>query len=124
MRGTVERILGPDYDVTWVADGEQLVEECNRSKPDVMIVDISMPKMSGIEALRALRARGASLPPTVICSMHRERRVVEEAMQAGAQGYVYKASAPFDLMDAVEAARENRQFLSREVDPVPVRKPH
>lgn len=115
MQEAVEQILGPEFDVKRVADGEELVEEVSRSKPDVMIVDISMPKMSGLEALRALRERGDSLPPTVVCSMHRESALVEEALSAGARGYVYKAKAPFDLQDAIEAVLAGRRFVSAEV---------
>ncbi len=115
MQSAVERILGPAYDVTRVADGKALIEELKRSKPDVMIVDISMPGMSGLDALRALQRRGESLPPTVICSMHRDPSILEEALRAGATGYVYKARAPFELPEAIEAALENRRFVSREV---------
>jgi DNA-binding NarL/FixJ family response regulator len=115
MQGAVEKILGPTYDVVRVADGEELVEQLDRAKPDVLIVDISMPRMSGIEALKKLRERGAAIPPTVICSMHRDSALLEEAMSAGAKGYVYKARAPFDLRDAIEAALDNRRFLSPEV---------
>ena len=115
MQGAVEKILGPAYDVVWVADGQELVEQLDRAKPDVLILDISMPRMSGLEALKKLRERGAEIPPTVICSMHRDSALLEEAMSAGAKGYVYKARAPFDLRDAIEAALDNRRFLSPEI---------
>lgn len=126
MQSAVERILGPDYDVTRVADGQQLVEEVGRAKPDVLIVDISMPKLSGIEALKKLRASGTEIPPTVICSMQRDTTLIEAAMRAGAKGYVYKARAPFDLREAIEAALDDRRFLSPEIrDLAPdAREPH
>jgi len=58
MYGAVERILGQRFEVDYVADGKALVEALAESMPDVLILDISMPKMSGLEALRTLRARG------------------------------------------------------------------
>jgi DNA-binding NarL/FixJ family response regulator len=115
MKSAVVRILGPAYDVTCVADGKELIEAVTRSKPDVMIVDISMPGMSGLDALRALQRLGESLPPTVVCSMHRDPSILEQALRAGASGYVYKARAPFELPEAIQAALENRRFVSREV---------
>ena len=71
-----------------------------------------MPGMSGIEALKHLESNGKTAPPTVICSMHRASGFVEAAMEAGAVGYVYKARAPFDLADAVDAALEGRRYVS------------
>lgn len=108
MHGAVERILGQRFEVDYVADGKALVEALSESTPDVLILDISMPKLSGLEALRTLRARGADIPPTVVCSMHREDALVRAAMDAGAAAYVYKADAPFELADAVEAALQQR----------------
>lgn len=114
MKDAVERILGPAFAVTRVADGEELLEAVASSRPDVMIVDISMPKLSGLDALKRLRRRGGRVPPTVVCSMHRERAVLEEAFRAGANAYVYKARAASDLPEAVEAALQNRRFVSPE----------
>lgn len=108
MYGAVQRILGHRFEVEHVADGRALVEALAESVPDVLILDISMPKMSGLEALRTLHERGAEVPPTVVCSMHREDALVRAAMEAGATAYVYKAEAPFKLADAVEAAIEQR----------------
>ena len=100
MWSAVERILGDRFDVRYVPDGKALLDALEETMPDVVILDISMPKMSGLEALRALHARGGDLPPTVICSMHREPAFLDAALKAGAKGYVYKARAPFDLARA------------------------
>jgi DNA-binding NarL/FixJ family response regulator len=117
MKDAVERILGPTFAITRVSDGEELLEAVASSRPDVMIVDISMPKLSGIDALKRLRGEGTRLPPTVVCSMHREPGVLEEALRAGARAYVYKARAASELQQAVKAALEDRQFISPEVAP-------
>ena len=115
MYGAVERILGHRFDVEYVADGQALIEALSASSPDVLILDISMPKLSGLEALRKLKDEGAELPPTVVCSMHRESAFLQAAKEAGALGYVYKARAPFDLKEAVEAALEDESFVSNEI---------
>ena len=112
MGGAVERILGEKFEVQQVPDGRALLDAVSKCEPDVIILDISMPKMSGLDALAALRERGADLPPTVICSMHRDLSLLNAALDAGAHGYVYKAHAPFDLAEAVNAALEGRRFVS------------
>jgi len=115
MWSAVERILGDRFDVRYVPDGKALLDALEETMPDVVILDISMPKMSGLEALRALHARGGDLPPTVICSMHREPALLDAALKAGAKGYVYKARAPFDLARAVDAALQDERFVSSEI---------
>ena len=117
MLGAVERILGDRFDVDYVPDGEALLDAVGALDPDIIILDISMPKLTGLEALAALRERQASVPPTVICSMHRDGSLLDAALNAGAQGYVYKARAPFELAAAVDAALEGRKFVSAEVGP-------
>lgn len=115
MWSAVERIIGDRFEVQYVSDGRALLEALEAAAPDVVILDISMPRMSGLEALERLRDRGAQLPPTVICSMHREPAFVAAALKAGAKGYVYKVRAPFDLARAVDAAMRDERFISSEI---------
>ena len=94
-----------------VHDGTQLVAAEAALEPDVLIVDISMPGMSGIEATSQIRLRGSHA--AVVClTAHAEREFVEAALQAGALGYVVKTSLVHDLVPAVRAALEGRQFIS------------
>ena len=115
MRGAVERILGDRFDILHVEDGLALLDAVEEVQPDIIILDISMPRMSGLAALRMLSDGETDPPPTVICSMHCEKPMLHAALEAGAQGYVYKARAPFELAEAVEAALAGRQFVSPEV---------
>jgi len=94
-----------------VHDGAQLVAAEAALEPDVLIVDISMPGMSGIEATSRIRLRGSHV--AVVClTAHAEREIVDAALEAGALGYVVKALLAHDLVPAVRAALEGRQFIS------------
>ncbi|MCB9384373.1 MAG: response regulator transcription factor [Bryobacterales bacterium] len=115
MWSAVERILGDEFEVTYVPDGRALLDMLEQMSPDVVILDVSMPRMSGIEALQALQKKGVPIPPTVVCSMQRDHDVVNQALAAGARGYVFKARAPFELRDAIDAALDDRQFVSNDV---------
>lgn len=94
-----------------VHDGAQVVAAEAALEPDVLIVDISMPGMSGIEATNRIRLRGSHA--VVVClTAHAEQEIVEAALQAGALGYVIKTSLVHDLVPAIRAALEGRQFIS------------
>jgi DNA-binding NarL/FixJ family response regulator len=94
-----------------VADGVQLVKAEEALAPDVLVVDISMPGMSGLEATAYIRKRGSHA--AVVClTAHDEPDMVEAAMQAGALGFVTKTCLAYDLIPAVQAALEGRRFIS------------
>jgi DNA-binding NarL/FixJ family response regulator len=82
-----------------------------RIDPDVVVMDISLPDVSGIEAMRHMLARG-SRAKTLMFSMHEEAIFAARAFQAGALGYITKASAPEILVEAVRAVAQGRRFLS------------
>jgi DNA-binding NarL/FixJ family response regulator len=94
-----------------VADGRQLVDSARRLKPDIIISDISMPVMSGLDALRQLKAEG-SQARFIFLTMHTEAQLATEAMRAGASGYLLKAAAGEELFEAIRAAMAGRVFLS------------
>lgn len=89
------------------ADGLEAVEKADRLIPDVILLDISMPKMNGLEACRLIRK---SLPGSeiLIVTQHDSPQMMREALDAGARGYVVKSNAGRDLLAAVEAASEHR----------------
>jgi DNA-binding NarL/FixJ family response regulator len=93
------------------ADAYQLL--C-QSKPAVVVMDISLPDVSGIEATRRMLAREHDVR-VLIFSMHEEAIFPARALQAGARGYITKASAPEILVDAVRAVARGEIFLSRDV---------
>ena len=94
-----------------VADGQQLVERARVLKPDIIVSDITMPVMSGLDALRQLKAEHSSAR-FIFLTVHTEASVAAEAMRAGACGYLLKAAAGEELLDAIRAVMANRIYLT------------
>lgn len=97
--------------VATARDGREAVQAASRSAPDVALLDLSMPLLNGIDAIREIRAR---LPEVriVVLSMHSDREQVHRALAAGAIGYVLKDAAAADVVAAVRSARLGRPFIS------------
>jgi DNA-binding NarL/FixJ family response regulator len=94
-----------------VSDGEQLVAAEAALHPDVVVADVCMPRMSGLEAVACIRRRGSHV--AVVClTADAETEMIECAWDAGVLGYVTKASLAVDLVPAVHAALEGRRFVS------------
>jgi DNA-binding NarL/FixJ family response regulator len=108
----VTRMLEPEFDVIGtVRDGTLLVGEAERLKPDLMIVDLLMPGLSGLEAIRRLKKR--HVPTAVIVlTVHNDLALAEEARAIGAMGYVLKPSADRELLPAIRNAQQGSFFLS------------
>src|SRR6201998_3892376 len=100
--------------VAEAADGRQAIEQAEATEPDVAVLDIAMPNLSGIEAAQRI---AAALPTTsiVILSMHSDEGYVLRALKAGAKGYLLKDSAEGDLIDAIKAVSEGKEFFSPEI---------
>ena len=94
--------------------GRQAVALATESKPDVVVMDISMPELNGLEAARQIRK---SLPKTeiVILSLHLSDQLAYEIIEAGIRGYVLKSDANRDLVSAVEAVGMHRPFFTAKV---------
>ena len=94
-----------------VSDGRRVVAAVAERRPDVLILDLTMPGMSGIDVLRALALR--KLPTrVVVLSMHAKDEFVAEALQHGAIGYVVKDAGAAELVSAVRSAAAGRRYLS------------
>ena len=94
----------PDLEVVGEAgDGAQAVSVVGETAPDVVLMDLSMPGVDGIEAIRRLRAAGLETPVVVLTSFAEAERV-RSALEAGAVGYLLKDSEPRDVLEAVRAA--------------------
>ncbi|MFD1987406.1 response regulator [Mesorhizobium newzealandense] len=93
------------------ADGQQLVESARRLKPDIIVSDITMPVMSGLDALRQLKSEQSSAR-FIFLTVHTEASVAAEAMRAGASGYLLKAAAGEELLDAIRAVMAGRIYLT------------
>ena len=113
VRQGLKRLLSKRGDFAIVAeacDGEQAVEMASRQQPDVVLMDISMPRLSGIDATRRIAAGGRS--KVLALSMHDAQSYVEEALRAGASGYVHKNASAEDLFSAIDAVRTGESYLS------------
>ena len=108
----VEQRLNSEYEIVGRAnDGVALVEGVCELQPDILITDISMPRLTGIEALRKLRDLGVKTP-TVILSVHEDEELAREALLRGALGFVLKSRLQDDLLVAVQEALAGRTFIS------------
>jgi DNA-binding NarL/FixJ family response regulator len=96
------------------ANGLDAVREALALKPDVVLMDMSMPNINGIEATRAIRK---SLPGThvIVLSVHPDADYVQRAMEAGAQGYLLKRTAARNLVKAIRAAHVGLRFFSEQI---------
>lgn len=105
VRAGYRALLGnfPDMEVVAEADsGEAACREFARVEPDVVVMDLTLPGMGGLEAIRRIVARDENAA-ILVCSMHEDPVFAEQAMAAGARGYLTKSSAPQALVDAVRA---------------------
>jgi len=115
VRDGLKTILGehPGWEViAEAADGIEAVEMADRLNPDVVVLDISMPRMHGLEACRLIRQ---NLPncEILIVTQHDSPQMLQEALLCGAKGYVVKSNAPRDLLAAVDAVSQHRNFTAR-----------
>jgi two-component system, NarL family, response regulator NreC len=97
--------------VAEAADGREAVKQAEELKPDVAIVDVAMPMLNGIEAVRQI-ARKVSGTRVLVLSMHNDEAYVTQMLRAGAAGYLLKDSADVDLLQAVEAVAAGKSFFS------------
>ena len=103
----------PDFDVVAeVADGESAIKTVQELRPDVVLLDISLPGISGIDAAKSIRTL-APESRIIFVSQHDSVLVARDALKAGAAGYVVKSDAGRDLPSAIVAASEKRTFVSR-----------
>lgn len=101
----------PDMQVAWEAsDGNAAVHIAVASNPDVIIMDISMPGMSGLAATRKLKA-GPSKAAIVTLTRHSDDAYLQELLRAGVSGYVLKQSPPSELLQAIRAVAAGRQDI-------------
>ncbi len=93
------------------SDGAEAVEKAKDLNPDVMVLDVTMPKMNGLEACRVLRRQAPQLE-ILFVTQHDSPQMMREALEAGARGYVVKSNAARDLLAAVEAVSQHRVFTA------------
>jgi DNA-binding NarL/FixJ family response regulator len=114
VRAGIRLLLDRQPDFTVIAecaDGAEALEQAIATRPDLAVLDVSMPRLTGLQAAREIRAH----VPTclvLILSMHDDERYLYEALAAGASGYVLKGEADQDLVAAIRAVRAGEAFLT------------
>lgn len=104
------RILGPRYDlVGFATDGHHLLASARALRPDVVVTDITMPRLSGFEVLGELRKSHPDIR-VVMLSMHDEPEYARRAVALGASGFVAKDARPDRIIDAIEAALAGQAY--------------
>lgn len=115
-RGLCALLQGqPDWEVCGEAgDGREALEKTQKLKPDVVILDIGMPSLNGLEATRQILK---TMPHTkvLILTLHDSDQVVREVLNAGARGFLLKSDAARDLVAAVEALRRDKTYFTSKV---------
>jgi DNA-binding NarL/FixJ family response regulator len=117
IRRGIRQLLAPKTESKVIAEannGRDAVRMTEELKPDVVILDFSMPEMNGLHAAREI----AQLPwkaEVVVLTMHDSEEIIREVLMSGARGFVLKTDADRDLVDAVEAVSKHRQFFTSRV---------
>jgi DNA-binding NarL/FixJ family response regulator len=112
MLEAVSKCLAPGCEIIEkVTDGMALVESAFRLQPDLLVTDISMSKLNGIEAVRQLRSRGLKTP-VIVLTIIEDRDIANEALSAGAQGFVLKSRMGSELPLAVREVLAGRTYIS------------
>jgi RNA polymerase sigma factor (sigma-70 family) len=120
MRAGLRLVIDQQGDLTVVGeadDGRQALELAKSLKPDVVVMDIGMPNLNGIEAARQITEIRPEAS-VVMLSMHSDEGYVLRALRAGARGYLLKDSATTDLVQAIRAVAEGKSFFSPAVSKV------
>jgi DNA-binding NarL/FixJ family response regulator len=109
---TTARFLQPEFEVVKTfADGQALLDEAAHLKPDIVLLDISMPVLDGLAAAQRLKAAGMSAK-VIFLTVHQDRDHLYAAQAAGALGYVAKSRLASDLLPALREAVAGRSFVS------------
>jgi len=114
VRSGVRMLIDRQQDMQVVAeadDGLEAVERVLSERPDVAVLDVSMPRMTGVQAAREIRSHDPSVQ-VLLMSMHEDDRYFLDGLEAGASGYVLKRAADTDLIDAIRTVADGRMFLS------------
>jgi len=108
-------VLGDDFDIVGeVSNGRDAVEEVQRLDPDVLVIDLSMPLLDGLQAVSQLRSRKCRTK-FVFLTVHEDSDYVAAAFSAGASAYVTKSHVSTDLVPAIQEALEGRTYVSQSI---------
>ncbi len=113
IRHVLEDIEGLEV-IAEAGNGNEVLDLMQATSPDLLVLDISMPKKTGLEVAKELRAKGSEVAILVL-SMHDDPEYVLEAVRAGADGYILKDVGPGELRDAVEAVYAGKEYFAERV---------
>lgn len=109
------KLMEPRYDVVGaVSDGRALLESASLLKPDVVVLDIAMPLLNGLDAGRQLKQKMPHVK-LIFLTMNRDPDLASEAMRAGASAYLLKSSAGSELFHAIEEALKGRCYVTKQI---------
>jgi len=111
LRGLLEAEFGP---VEIVANGRELVAAAEKFRPDVIVTDISMPLLNGIDAVRQIRKRQKGIK-VVFLTMHPDPSYVAAAFDVGASGYLLKHAAVTELVTAIQSVLQGKQYMTPQI---------
>jgi DNA-binding NarL/FixJ family response regulator len=114
FRRGVKKIISEIADLKVIGeadDGLELLQLLNKKTPDLVIVDISMPNLRGLEATREIK-RSHPHVKIMLLTMHRKREFLKQAIDAGAEGFLLKEDADSELIQGIKAIREGKKFIS------------
>jgi DNA-binding NarL/FixJ family response regulator len=117
LRSGLRMLINSQHDMEVVAeaeDGEQALEKCRSARPDVAIVDVTMPKSGGLNAIGEM-TRHCRNTRVLVLTMHSEPAYLRTALAAGALGYVLKKSVDADLLSAIRAVHQSKTYVDPEL---------
>jgi DNA-binding NarL/FixJ family response regulator len=105
----------PEFEIVGEAvNGRDAIEKTKRLRPDVVILDLSMPEMSGLEATRQI-VKNVPQTQVLVLTIHDSENMASAALQAGARGYVLKSDAGRELLTALTSLRDNKTYFTQKV---------
>lgn len=120
VRAGIQALLNGDEGIKVVgeaADGHAAIDLCRSLEPDLVLMDVAMPKLNGIEAARQIKAEFPAIR-ILMLSMHASRQYIFEALKAGVLGYVLKEAAFSELLSAIKVVMDGRTYLSPKLSDV------
>jgi DNA-binding NarL/FixJ family response regulator len=113
LRALLEEQSGWEV-VAEAVDGRDAVEKASKLKPDAVVIDIAMPSLNGLEAVRQI-VKAVPNTKVLVLTMYDSDPLIQQVLQAGARGYLLKSDAGRDLVSAIEALRRNKTFFTPKV---------